>query len=443
MGSKGSESKSKSKAKNRSKDKKSDGKPVALKKLKSTESTEVKRAKKTSKASKTSKLKKSSEPQTMEELLAQTGYKLYGLKKGEAIEGVINDIGKKKLLIDIGAKTEGVILGKELERVKDFVSTLKVGDKIKVIVGMPENERGQILLSLRQAAEDYKWNLFDKYLETEEEIEVRGLDINRGGMIARVMDVYGFVPVSQFGRKWLGKLEKLYNKLFKVKVIEVDRTKNRLIFSEKAVSEAKALAAQEEALKKVKAGDVLQGMVSGIMPFGIFVRVNIEGEEKKRVDKVEQEKAKSVKGKKEDSRTKDLFLEGLVHISEISWEKVGNLNELYKIGETVKVKVLGIDKNSSRLNLSVKQLKTDPWTDLAKKYPADKKFRGTVTKLVAFGAFVALEPGVEGLIHISKVPVGYEMKVGKKVDVFIENIDLEQRRIALGLVLAKKPVGYK
>jgi len=167
--------------------------------------------------------KKLSQPKTMEELLAQTGYKIKGLRKGQEVDGVITSIGKKKILIDIGAKTEGVVLEKEYENAKDMVSKLKEGDKIKIIVGMPESEKGQILLSLRKAAENYKWETLEKQLKDEDEIEVRGLDVNKGGMISRVMDIYGFVPVSQFGRKWLGNLDKLYNKLFKVNIIEVDR----------------------------------------------------------------------------------------------------------------------------------------------------------------------------------------------------------------------------
>ena len=378
------------------------------------------------KSSQKSSGKKLSQPKTMDELLAQTGYKIKGLRKGQEVDGVITSIGKKKILIDIGAKTEGVVLEKEYENAKDMVSKLKEGDKIKIIVGMPESEKGQILLSLRRAAENYKWETLEKQLKDEDEIEVRGLDVNKGGMIARIMDIYGFVPVSQFGRKWLGNLDKLYNKLFKVKIIEVDRAKNRLIFSEKAVSEAGALAAQDEALKKVKAEDELKGIISGIMPFGVFVRVDIDSDEKKN-------KEKDI----------DLFLEGLVHISEVSWEKVEDLNRVYKVGDKVNVKVLGVDKKSSRLNLSIKQLLSDPWELIAEKYKTDKKFKGKVVKLAAFGAFVQLEKNLQGLIHISKIPADYDIKLGDDVGVYVENVDVNHRRVALGLVLAKKPVGYK
>ena len=428
-------------------------------KIKKKESGKPK-ASKAVKASQKISNKKSPQPKTMEDLLAQTGYQIKGLRKGQEVDGVITSIGKKKILIDIGAKTEGVVLEKEYENAKDMVSKLKEGDKIKIIVGMPESEKGQILLSLRRAAENYKWETLQKQLENEDEIEVRGLDVNKGGMISRVMDIYGFVPVSQFGRKWLGNLDKLYNKLFKVKIIEVDRDKNRLIFSEKAVSEAGALAAQGKALKRVKAGDELKGIISGIMPFGVFVRVDIgntetpapadEGKTKKKTESIEKSKAEKVSPKDvEDAEKKDkkkgidLFLEGLVHISEISWEKVEDLNRIYKVGDKVNVKVLGVDKKSSRLNLSIKQLQSDPWKLIAGKYKIDKKFKGKVVKLAAFGAFVQLEKNLQGLVHISKIPADYDIQLEDDVDVYVENVDVNHRRIALGLVLVKKPVGYK
>jgi len=364
----------------------------------------------------------SAEPQTMEELLKDLGKKLHGLKKGEEIEGVITDINKKLILIDIGAKTEGVVINNEYAAVKDFSQFLKVGEKIQAVVVSPENEKGQILLSLKKAASNHKWNLLEEYLKTSEVIEVRGLEVNKGGLITRIFDVRGFIPASQFSQKFLGKIEDLQNRLIKVKVIEVDRQKNRLIFSEKAVSEAEILENQKVALGKVKKGEVYEGIISGVMPFGVFVRVEVGN------------------GK---SKKEGLFLEGLVHISEISWGKVDNVKTMFSVGKKIKVKVLEIDKTSARLNLSIKRLSGDPWDKIEKRFPTDKKVKGEVSRLVAFGAFVNLEPGIEGLIHISKIPAEYEMKVGKQVKVYVESIDKEKRRMSLGLVLTEKPVGYK
>lgn len=357
-------------------------------------------------------------PQTMEELLKATGYKLQGLKKGAMVEGIITEIGKSALFIDIGAKVEGMVLSRELAKIKDFVKILKVGDKVTAFVGQPENEKGQILLSLQKAAHDYQWNLFRECQEADQTIKVRGLEVNKGGIIARFMSVHGFVPASQFSRQYLGKLQELQNKIFKVKIIEIDREKNRLIFSEKQVSEASILAQIDKLIKKVKLDSILEGIVSGVMPFGIFVRVSL-------ADK------------------KDSFLEGLVHISEISWEKVEDLNKKFKIGDKIKVKVIGINKKEGKLNLSIKRMEPDPWEKLVKGLKVGDKIKGEVNKLVSFGAFINLAPGADGLVHISKIPADFDISVGKKVEVLIEEIDKENRRVALGLVLKEKPVGYK
>lgn len=360
-------------------------------------------------------------PTTMEQLLKKTGYALRGLKRGQKVKGIVTDINPRMVLIDIGAKTEGIVTDKELELSREMMSGLKVGDEIEAYIYNPENERGQILLSLKQTLLNKRWDYFDELIKTGEVVRVKGLEINKGGIIVKVAGVRGFVPASQFGRSYLGHLEDLQNKSFDVKVIEVNRKNNRLIFSEKAVSEQAALAHQAEALKKVKPGDVLTGVVSGIMPFGIFVRADIS----------------------DGDKIKDLFLEGLVHISEISWEKVDNPANHYKVGDQVKVKVIGVDVKSTRLHLSVKQLLADPWTEMAKKYTEGKKVKGKITRLAAYGAFVNLSSGVDGLIHISKIPSDKEFKVGDSLECFVEKVDAEHRRISLSLALIKKPVGYK
>lgn len=375
---------------------------------------------------KASKTIKRVEPKTMEELLKTTGYELRGLKKGQKVKGVVTSITKKMILIDIGAKTEGVVLEKEFELAMESFENLKVGDKLEAFVGSPENDRGQILLSLRQTIMNKRWEFFDELFKSKKAIKVKGLEVNKGGIIVRIRGVRGFVPSSQFGRQHLGKLNDLRNQRFEVKVIEVDREKNRLIFSEKEVSEEETLIHQAKALKTVKVGDVLEGVVSGIMPFGVFVRANI-----------------FVKKSKKTKEDKGMFLEGLVHISEISWEKVENPGVHFKAGDKIKVKVIGVDEKSKRLNLSVKQLFDDPWEKIAKDYQEGSKIKGKITKLAAFGAFVNVAPGVDGLIHISKIPADKEFKAGQEITCFVESIDVKLRRMSLSLALIKKPVGYK
>jgi ribosomal protein S1 len=367
-------------------------------------------------------VKSTARPTSMEELLAVTGYTLTVPKPGTVLKGIVTDVTKKMILVDIGAKTEGMVVDREFEAAQDYVKDLKQGDEVSVFVVSPENERGQILLSLKRALVDRKWEQFTQYMSTGESVEVKGLEVNKGGMIVLSEGIRGFVPSSQFGKTYLGKMDLLIEKNFRVKVIEVDKEKNRLIFSERLVSEAEEIAKKAEALKFVTSGDTFEGVVSGIMPFGVFVGVEVPLKES------------------EEGMGK---VEGLVHISEISWEKVNDPNDYFKLGDRVKVRVLGIDEDAGKLNLSVKQLTDDPWKTVETKYPVGAKVTGKVSRTAPFGAFVTLEAGVDGLIHISKIPSGNEPKVGGEVEVFVENIDTEQRRMSLGLVLTEVPVGYK
>ncbi len=381
---------------------------------------------KTRKSMETRKASKK-QPQTMEELLAQTDYQLKGLSRGETIEGTVTEKTKRALFIDFGGKSEGIIIEKELKLAQDLVEKIEVGDKVRAMVVQAENDQGQILLSLRKEALDQRWRQFEEMLKTGEAAKVVGRDVNRGGLVVEVSGTQGFIPASQFGSKLAGKIEEMIGKTLKAKPIEVEREKNRLIFSEKEVSEAKVMAAQAAALAKIKVGDSFDGVVTGVMPFGLFVKIKVSEEGKEsRVSKGE-----------------GTTLEGLVHISEISWEKVEEPSSYYKEGDKVKVKVLAIDKKSGKLNLSIKQLTPDPWEGIEKKYKVEAKVKGKVVRLAPFGAFVNLEPGVDGLIHISKIPAEKSLKVGDKVSCYIESIDPEARRLSLGLVLKEKPVGYK
>lgn len=363
------------------------------------------------------KLKAKRAPRTMEELLAQTGYKLRGLARGDMIEGTVNEKTKNALFVDFGGKTEGRVIGRELKAAQDLVNELEVGDKVEAIVTQAEDEQGQIILSLRGAAQDRRWRDFEEKLKTGEPVEVVGRDVNKGGLVVETKGMLqGFIPASQFGAELAGRIENLISRTLKVKPIEVDRTKNRLIFSEKEVSEAKMMAAKVRALDKIKVDDVFEGEITGVMPFGLFVKI------------------KGPDG---------TILEGLVHISEISWEKVEDPASYYKEKDEVKVKVLAVDKKSGKLNLSIKQLMADPWQDIEKKYKVENKVKGKVVRIAPFGAFVNLEPGIDGLIHISKIPAESSLKVGDKLDCFIESIEPGARRLSLGLVLKEKPVGYK
>ncbi len=343
------------------------------------------------------------------------------LKKGQKVEGTVTAISKKMVLIDIGAKTEGVVSGEDLAEAYDVLKDLKEGEKVSAYVKFPENDQGQIILTLKQAADENRWYKFKKIMDEEKEVEVTGLEVNKGGMVVKIGDIRGFVPTSQFGEKFLGNMDDLLNKTFKVRVIEVDKDQNRLIFSEKLVSDFEALAKKGEALEMVSVGDKFEGTVSGIMPFGVFVTVNVP-----------------MKGTDEVAK-----VEGLIHISEISWEKVEDPNVMFKVGQEVHVQVIGIDKAVGKLNLSIKQMSGDPWSEIETKFAIGTKHSGKVFRIAPYGIFVNFDKGIDGLIHISKKPADKEFKVGDKVEVFVENLDVKARRMSLGVVLTEVPVAYK
>ena len=369
--------------------------------------------------------------QTMDELLKQSAYKFYGFRRGDVIEGIVTEKTKKAVWVDIGTKTEGLILDKVIKAAKDFVKQLKVGDKVTVVIYQPENENGHPLLSFKKTLNDYLWVEFDEKLKTGEPLKVRGKEVNRGGLVVETKGIAGFIPTSCFSSPFISNPAALINRDFEAQIIEVDKEKNRLILSEKAVSEKGLLKEQEEILKKVKVGETFDGEVTGVMPFGLFVK--IKGPQK-------DLKARDTRATRDSLGT---FLEGLVHISEISWEKVDDPSKFYKQKDKVKVKVLIVDKKSGKLNLSIKQLQQDPWEEIEKKYPLESKVKGEITRLAPFGAFVNLGKGIEGLIHISKIPAEKSLKAGDKVDCFVESIDKNGRKMSLGLVLTEKPIGYK
>lgn len=369
----------------------------------------------------------SSKPQTMEELLAATKTQIIVPQKGHAITGIVKEKSKKMLIIDIGAKTEGVVSEKEYEMAADYITEINEGDEVEAIVMSAVTDRGQILLSLKQAALDAKWGLFEEALKNDEIMEAKGVEVNKGGLIVVVEGMRGFVPSSQFGKKHIGNIRDLKGVTIQVKPIEVDAEKNRLIFSERHVSEAEEIELRGQALESVTEGATYEGVVSGAMPFGLFVTVEVP------IGKAAKAEGNSQIG----------HVEGLIHISEISWEKVHDPRDYHQVGDRIKVKVLGIDDENGKLNLSLKQLTDDPWVNIAEKYPIGTTFAGQVTRVENFGVFVNVEPGVDGLIHGSKLTGEEEFAKDQEVTVTVESVDPGQRRMSLSPVSTQVPVGYK
>lgn len=329
----------------------------------------------------------------MEELFAKQEYAPKHLTRGQIIEGIVAAKSKDQLLVDIGAKAEGLIAGKELA---SGWEELKIGEKVTAYVISSEGESGQALLSMRKAGGEVRWQSLIEKMNKSESVEVRGIEANRGGLVVDFDSLRGFIPSSHL----LLTPASSVGKTMEVKIIEVDKKMNRLVFSEReAHPEEIRLPKMEHSFKE---GDELVGIVNKMLPFGLLV--GLPGE-----------------------------VEGLVHISEISWDRVGNLDQLYKIGDKVKVKVTTIDPNNGKISLSIKKLQADPWKEAEKKYPVGKEIDSSISRTSTYGAFVQLETGIEGLIHSSKIPYGTKLVAGDKVKVSIDLFNADQRRVALRL----------
>lgn len=331
----------------------------------------------------------------MDELLKQVASKPLGFKRNQQVEGTIVAMNDKEVLVDLNAKSEGILSGREYDATKEFLKNYNVGDKITVTVIQSENDQGQVVLSLRASSGEKRWDYFKEKMDLEETVEVKGIELNKGGLIVECEGMRGFVPSSQFSAPYLGKITELIGKVFTVKVIEVDRRANRLVFSEKHIHTEDS----QKALERLAPGEKYDGIVSSVLPFGVFVNIN--------------------------------GAEGLVHVSEISWEKVNNPADLYKQGDKVSVQILSVDPSQGKLNLSIKQLLPNPWQELADKYKIGDQIEGIITKKSNYGVFVRLDDKVEGLVHSSKVTNPEDFKEGQKIKCVIESFNPDAKRIAL------------
>ncbi len=344
---------------------------------------------------------------TMDELLASTDIKQ--LKTGDVVEGVITSVRKHEVWLDLGANGVGVVLRREI----GFGQKLEEGASVTASVVDPEMDEGYALLSLKRAAKDRGWDELQRMFDDQEIIEVAAYDANRGGLLIELEGIRGFLPVSQLSAghyprvsgadkdEILQKLNALVNKPLRVRILDVSRKDNKLIFSEKEAIKDD----MQSRLSELKVGDVVEGVVTGVIDFGAFV--NVSG------------------------------IEGLIHISEISWERVEDPRNYVKTGQTVNAKIIAIDKD--RLSLSLKQMTEDPWLQEVKAFKKDDVVEGKVTRITPFGAFVQLSPAVEALVHVSEMSddegVDPEkiFQLNEKKQFKVIDIDTEARKIALSL----------
>lgn len=354
---------------------------------------------------------------TMDSLLEENP--IEQLKVADVVEGTVTSVRKHEVWVDLGPRGVGIVMRREV----GHGQKLEEGQKVTTSVVDPELDEGYALLSMRRAAKDRGWDELQRIFKDKETIEISPYDANRGGLLVELEGIRGFLPVSQLAAghyprvsgadkdEILQKLNALVDKPIQVRILDVSRKDNKLIFSEKEAVKDE----MQTAFAKLKVGDNVEGIITGVIDFGAFV--NVDG------------------------------IEGLIHISEISWERVEDPRNYVKVGDKITAKIIAIDKD--RLSLSLKQTQEDPWLSEVNKFSVGTNIEGKVTRITPFGAFVQLSPAVEALVHVSEMSSDdsvdpekiFHLNESKEFKVI--DIDTEARKIALSLKetkpKAKKP----
>jgi small subunit ribosomal protein S1 len=351
---------------------------------------------------------------------------LKGLKYGDIVAGTVVRVDAREILIDIGAKSEGIVDSKEMEGMSaDAVKKFHVGDRILAFVVRSEDRNGNVVLSLARAQLERDWRDAEELLKSEAIFESQVAGFNKGGLIVRVGKVRGFVPATQLESTFRKKgeavdaenkdqldLSAFVGKKLHLKIIELDRERNRLILSERAAMREVRKGQKERLLTDLKEGDVVTGTVTSVADFGVFVALG--------------------------------GVDGMIHLSEMSWTKINHPSDLVKVGDPVQVKVLSIERERERIALSLKRLQPEPWTTVEERYQIGQLVNGTITKLASFGAFARLDDNIEGLIHISELAdrriqhPKEVVKEGDAVTLRVIRIDAQRRRLGLSLKRASE-----
>jgi len=347
---------------------------------------------------------------------------------GDVLEAKVFDISSNSLFLDLGSFGTGIVIGKEIKDGLGSTGKLKKGDLVNATLVDLENEDGYIELSIRQASYEKAWDDLESKRDTQEIITKKILDANKGGLMIEINGIMGFLPVSQLSsehyprvedgdkNKILELLKKLIDKEMQVKIIDIDQVAEKLIVSEKA-----AMSEKERAIiSQLQIGDIIEGEVSGVVDFGAFI--------------------KFLPPSKKDSTDDKDKLEGLVHISELAWQLIDDPREIVKTGDKVKTQIIGLD--DTRISLSLKSLKNDPWNEIGDKYKVGDIVKGKVDKINPFGAFVYLDENIHGLAHVSEFG---EVFPNKKMDEVLQAessykwkiLSIEPKEHRLGLIFVK------
>lgn len=353
----------------------------------------------------------------METLLEEEGFEIDFPKPGEIRTGVIASKSSGQILVSIGAKSEGMIAGREYEMIPaEDLKTLEVGQEITVFVITPEDQNGNLLLSYTRAREEQDWAKAEALLESKDVYSTKIIGYNKGGLIVPMGNLRGFIPASQVSISRRSEVSgdtpeqrwgEMVGQEVQVIIIEVDRERRRLIMSERAASTDTRETIKDKLIDELNVGDIRKGHITSLADFGAFV--NISG------------------------------ADGLVHLSEISWDRIRHPNEVLKVGQEVDVKIISIDTEKKRIGLSIRQLQEDPWADIVSQYKEGQLIEAKITRLVKFGAFAKIDENLEGLIHISEISdkrIEHPKEVIKEGDVLtlrIIKIDLDNHKIGLSL----------
>ena len=338
--------------------------------------------------------------------------------EGDLVTGTVVKIEHDEVLLDIGFKSEGVIPVRELSIRKDAnpADIVSLGDEIEALVLQKEDKDGRLILSKKRAEYERAWNRIEEKFQSSENVEGEVIEVVKGGLILDI-GLRGFLPASLVDLRRVKDLNAYLGTRIEARVIEMDRNRNNVVLSRRVVLEEARRAERSEILSKLQPGMRLQGTVSSIVDFGAFVDLG--------------------------------GIDGLIHISELSWNHVNHPSEVVKVGQDVEVEVLDVDLKRERISLGLKQTTEDPWRTLVKKYPVGAIVEGSVTKLVTFGAFVDLGEGIEGLVHISEMAKAHVdtpsqvCKVGDTMPVKVMEIDLDRRRISLSMKEAAETLGQE
>ncbi|ABG04971.1 SSU ribosomal protein S1P [Rubrobacter xylanophilus DSM 9941] len=333
---------------------------------------------------------------------------LIDFQDGDIVEGEVVRIDKDEVLVDIGYKSEGLIPANELTIRKgaDPKDVVELGQRIEALVLQKEDADGRLILSAKRAAFERAWNKIEEAYREQRNVEGPVIEVVKGGLILDI-GLRGFLPASLVDIRRVRNLEEYLGRRLECKVIELNRSRNNVVLSRRAVLEEERKEERERILNSLNEGDIVKGTVSNLVDFGAFV--DLDG------------------------------IDGLIHISELSWNHVDHPSEVVQVGEEVEVKVLEVDRERERISLGLKQTRKDPWQEVVERVNVGDVIHGRVTKLVSFGAFVEVAEGVEGLIHISELAEHHVetpdeiVRSGDEVDARVIDVDPRRRRLSLSL----------